>query len=49
MQVGQGKPVFTIPGEGPQFTAAFADAQSRLLGESVSVNLSTESSHECEQ
>jgi len=33
--VGQGKPVFTIPGRGPQFTAAFAEAQSRLLGESV--------------
>lgn len=33
--VGQGKPVFTIPGHGPQFTAAFAEAQSRLLGESV--------------
>lgn len=38
MQVGQGKPVFTIPGRGPQFTAAFAEAQSRLLGESVSAN-----------
>lgn len=33
--VGQGKPVFTIPGRGPQFTFAFAEAQSRLLGESI--------------
>ncbi|KAG0629606.1 hypothetical protein M758_1G116400 [Ceratodon purpureus] len=39
--VGQGKPVFTIPGEGPQFTAAFADAQSRLLGESVVLESNT--------
>jgi uncharacterized protein (TIGR03492 family) len=29
------KPAFTIPGSGPQFTAAFAEAQTRLLGESV--------------
>lgn len=36
--VGQGKPVFTIPGRGPQFTAAFAEAQSRLLGESIILN-----------
>jgi len=33
--VGLGKPVFTFPGAGPQFTAAFAEAQSRLLGPSV--------------
>lgn len=33
--VGLGKPVIAIPGPGPQFTAAFAEAQTRLLGESV--------------
>jgi uncharacterized protein (TIGR03492 family) len=30
--VGLGKPVVTFPGEGPQFTYAFAEAQARLLG-----------------
>jgi uncharacterized protein (TIGR03492 family) len=33
--VGLGKPAFIIPGAGPQFTPAFAEAQTRLLGESV--------------
>lgn len=33
--VGLGKPVVTFPGPGPQFTYAFAEAQSRLLGPSV--------------
>jgi uncharacterized protein (TIGR03492 family) len=33
--VGLGKPVITIPGAGPQFTWAFAEAQSRLLGPSL--------------
>ncbi|AMA09521.1 lipid-A-disaccharide synthase-related protein [Picosynechococcus sp. PCC 73109] len=33
--VGLGKPALTIVGAGPQFTPAFADAQTRLLGESV--------------
>jgi uncharacterized protein (TIGR03492 family) len=33
--IGLGKPAFTIPGSGPQFTSAFAQAQTRLLGESV--------------
>jgi len=33
--VGLGKPVFTFPGRGPQFTRAFAATQSRLLGPSV--------------
>ncbi|WOD39559.1 lipid-A-disaccharide synthase-related protein [Nodosilinea sp. E11] len=33
--VGLGKPVVTFPGPGPQFTDAFAEAQSRLLGPSV--------------
>ncbi len=33
--VGLGKPVIQIPGSGPQFTYAFAEAQMRLLGSSV--------------
>ncbi|MBV5261126.1 hypothetical protein FLX56_22170 [Synechococcus moorigangaii CMS01] len=33
--VGLGKPALTIVGTGPQFTPAFAEAQTRLLGESV--------------
>lgn len=33
--VGLGKPVITMAGEGPQFTSAFAEAQTRLLGCSV--------------
>ncbi|MBE9156133.1 hypothetical protein IQ265_04695 [Nodosilinea sp. LEGE 06152] len=33
--VGLGKPVVTFPGSGPQFTYAFAEAQSRLLGPSI--------------
>ena len=33
--VGLGKPAFILPGEGPQFTSAFAEAQTRLLGPSV--------------
>jgi hypothetical protein len=33
--VGLGKPVVTIPGRGPQFTPAFAEAQTRLLGSSI--------------
>ncbi|MEL6166470.1 MAG: hypothetical protein AAFR37_22920 [Cyanobacteria bacterium J06628_3] len=33
--VGLGKPAFIIPGEGPQFTPSFAEAQTRLLGSSV--------------
>lgn len=33
--VGLGKPAIIIPGYGPQFTPAFAEAQSRLLGCSV--------------
>ena len=35
--VGLGKPVITIPGNGPSFTYRFAEAQSRLLGGSVQV------------
>lgn len=33
--VGLGKPAITIPGNGPQFTYAFAEAQSRHLGSSI--------------
>ena len=33
--VGLGKPAITIPGAGPQFTPAFAEAQTRLLGSSI--------------
>lgn len=33
--IGLGKPAFIIPGEGPQFTPGFAEAQSRLLGDSI--------------
>ncbi|WP_204106020.1 MULTISPECIES: lipid-A-disaccharide synthase-related protein [Spirulina sp. CCY15215] len=33
--VGLGKPVITFPGEGPQFNYQFAEAQTRLLGNSV--------------
>ncbi len=33
--VGLGKPVFTMPGQGPQFTQSFALAQTHLLGHSV--------------
>jgi len=35
--VGLGKPVITIPGDGPSFTYRFAEAQTRLLGCSVQV------------
>ncbi|MBE9179435.1 hypothetical protein IQ268_12765 [Oculatella sp. LEGE 06141] len=33
--VGLGKPAITLVGEGPQFTPAFAEAQTRLLGPSA--------------
>ena len=33
--VGLGKPAIIMPGKGPQFTYAFAEAQSRLLGCSI--------------
>ena len=33
--VGFGKPVITLPGNGPQFVWAFAEAQTRLLGKSI--------------
>jgi len=35
--VGLGKPAIAIPGGGPQFTPAFAETQSRLLGPSLVV------------
>ena len=35
--VGLGKPAITLPGQGPQFTPAFAEAQTRLLGPSVTL------------
>jgi uncharacterized protein (TIGR03492 family) len=35
--VGLGKPAITLPGAGPQFTPAFAEAQTRLLGPSVTL------------
>jgi uncharacterized protein (TIGR03492 family) len=33
--VGLGKPAISFPGNGPQFTYAFAEAQSRHLGSSI--------------
>jgi uncharacterized protein (TIGR03492 family) len=33
--VGLGKPALTLAGAGPQFTPAFAEAQTRLLGQSI--------------
>src|SRR4028118_2359979 len=33
--VGLGQPAIAIPGKGPQFTPAFAEAQTRLLGPSL--------------
>lgn len=35
--VGLGKPVIAVPGNGPAFTYRFAEAQNRLLGNSVQV------------
>ncbi|MEM1253836.1 MAG: lipid-A-disaccharide synthase-related protein [Cyanobacteria bacterium P01_H01_bin.21] len=35
--VGLGKPVLTLPGQGPQFTLTFAQAQARHLGPSVTL------------
>jgi uncharacterized protein (TIGR03492 family) len=33
--IGLGKPAIAIPGQGPQYNPAFAEAQSRLLGSSL--------------
>jgi uncharacterized protein (TIGR03492 family) len=35
--VGLGKPVLTLPGNGPQFTLSFARAQARHLGPSITL------------
>ncbi|QZZ20179.1 lipid-A-disaccharide synthase-related protein [Leptothermofonsia sichuanensis E412] len=35
--IGLGKPAITLPGRGPQFTPGFAEAQTRLLGPSVTL------------
>ncbi|MGM3308264.1 lipid-A-disaccharide synthase-related protein [Anabaena sp. WFMT] len=35
--IGLGKPAIAIPGQGPQYNPAFAEAQSRLLGVSLTV------------
>ena len=35
--VGLGKPAISLPGKGPQFTPAFAEAQTRLLGASITL------------
>jgi uncharacterized protein (TIGR03492 family) len=35
--IGLGKPALIIPGPGPQFNAAFAEAQTRLLGMSITL------------
>ncbi|MBW4659822.1 MAG: lipid-A-disaccharide synthase-related protein [Drouetiella hepatica Uher 2000/2452] len=40
--VGLGKPAIVMPGKGPQFTPKFAEAQTRLLGISVSLVASPE-------
>lgn len=40
--VGLGKPALILPGKGPQFTPAFAEAQTRLLGPSVTLLQSSE-------
>ncbi|MEL6815875.1 MAG: lipid-A-disaccharide synthase-related protein [Cyanobacteria bacterium J06598_3] len=40
--VGLGKPAITLPGNGPQFTEAFATVQSKMLGPSVQMVSSAE-------
>ncbi len=35
--VGLGKPAITLPGQGPQFTKAFAAVQAKMLGPSVQI------------
>lgn len=35
--VGLGKPAITLSGQGPQFTPAFAEAQTRLLGPAITL------------
>ena len=41
--VGLGKPAITLPGEGPQFTLAFATVQAKMLGPSVQMVTQLES------
>ena len=43
--VGLGKPVNAVPGNGPAFTYRFAEAQNRLLGDSVQVITPAANSH----
>jgi uncharacterized protein (TIGR03492 family) len=43
--VGSGKPVIAVPGNGPAFTYRFAEAQNRLLGDSVQVITQPANSH----
>jgi len=43
--VGLGKPVIAVPGNGPAFTYRFAEAQNRLLGDSVQVITQPANSH----
>jgi len=43
--VGLGKPVNAVPGNGPAFTYRFAEAQNRLLGDSVQVITQSPNSH----
>lgn len=44
--VGLGKPVISVSGNGPSFTYRFAEAQHRLLGESVQVFGKQPANHE---
>ncbi|WP_341739996.1 lipid-A-disaccharide synthase-related protein [Microcoleus sp. CAWBG640] len=44
--VGLGKPVISVSGNGPSFTYRFAEAQHRLLGESVQVFAKQPANHE---
>jgi uncharacterized protein (TIGR03492 family) len=44
--VGLAKPVLQVPGQGPQFTATFAEAQRRLLGPTVFCADGESGSHE---
>ncbi len=44
--VGLGKPVIAVPGNGPAFTYRFAEAQNRLLGNSVQIIGTKPANHE---
>ena len=43
--VGLGKPLIAVPGNDPAFTYPFAEAQNRLLGDSVQVITQPANSH----